>query len=107
MMKFLKNQWLTILAALGGVVMLLLRQIHLATINERGLLASFHYAGIITGILALLIPGILLWRCLVLAKGNTCKEDPSHTKRDTLDLNSAEHDTYGNNNCQEEYRVGD
>ena len=73
MMKFLKSQWLSILAALGGVVMLLLRQIHLATINERGLLASFHYAGIITGILALLIPGILLWRCLVLAKGNTCK----------------------------------
>lgn len=73
MMKFLKSQWLSILAALGGVAMLLLRQIHLGAIDDRGLLASLHYAGIITSVLALLIPGVLLWRCLVMPKDNTCK----------------------------------
>ena len=73
MMKFLKNHSLLLLAAVGGVAVMILRFIHLATANEFGLLASNHFAGILTVIISVAIPAVLLWRSLVLPKDTVCR----------------------------------
>ena len=72
-MKILKNHILPLLAVLGGIAVLLLRLCHLATMDEKGLLASGHIAGILAGILTLLIPAVLAWRSLVLSKEKDCR----------------------------------
>lgn len=72
MKKFLQNHILPLVALGSGIAVLVLRLCHLATMNEAGLLASGHIAGILAGVLTLLIPAVLLWRSLVLPKGSPC-----------------------------------
>ena len=78
-MKFLKNHILPLLAVVGGVAVLFLRLSHLATVDAKGLLASGHIAGILAGVLTLLIPAVLLWRSLVLPKDQACDFPASAT----------------------------
>ena len=73
MKKFLQNHILPLVAVGSGVAVLVLRLCHLATMNEAGILASGHIAGILAGVLTLLIPAVLLWRSLVLPKDSDCR----------------------------------
>lgn len=73
MMKYLKNHILPLLAVVGGIAVFFLRLSHLATVDNKGLLASGHIAGILAGVLTLLIPAVLAWRSVVLPRENTCR----------------------------------
>lgn len=72
-MKTLKNLLLPILALAGGIAVLFLRQSHIATLDNSGILATGHIPGILAGVLSCLIPALLLWRSLVLPKNSVCR----------------------------------
>ncbi|MBE6960567.1 MAG: hypothetical protein E7448_07610 [Ruminococcaceae bacterium] len=72
-MKFLKNHISLLVAVAGGIAVMILRQLHLATANEAGLLVRDHITGIFALILSVAILALLLWRSLVLPKEQTCR----------------------------------
>ena len=72
MKKVSKVRILMLVAALGGTMMLLMRLLHLNTMDAHGLLESGHITGICASVLALLLPAFLLWQSLVMPKENNC-----------------------------------